>query len=826
MSIGSVPTPAAGTSPLDVVSSNTSLNMTGATTLSSPSTSTSKASCSTAGPASIQQQLYTKPQTLSSVSAFDSAPTPSSPPATPESENSRPPTTDVTNTTSNISTPNNNAKQNSISSSGSSSSPDAGLLAPVSSVSSRESTPSTTSNSNIKSLLPTAVARSSSEHKNYCYRHHPDVTCNRQADEKKMQELQEEMDRIQDPTEKEAINQIWATFSAAPSRQRMLILQGILAQCCFPQLSTVSQLVKDLIRIDFLSALPTELSFQILSYLDSASLCRAAAVSKHWKTLADDDVVWHRMCEQHIDKKCTKCGWGLPLLEKKRLQDAKRAIQARAAGRSKDSSTSGTGSLTPVLTTSNKRPLESDDSRTPSASPAPNSSSNGLSVVPSKKRKTRPWKDVYSERYKIERNWRDNRYQLKEYKDTSAVLSLQFDDQYLMTGTYDGDIKVWDVESGDLIRTLSGHLQAVSGLKFDQTKLISGSWDRTVRVWNYRTGECVSTFRGHEQQVLCIDFHDKWIASGSADCNVKVWNFEEKSCFTLRGHKEWVHSVKIHSASSTLYSSSEDITVRMWDLTTKQCLKVFGGPDNTPIGHVAQIQQVIPLTLDHLEGQPERRRSVVTSSNSNNSNDTVGSSTNPAGTAPINVNTNVSSTSAIDNQVHGNNTDENAGDDRADATGATTVAGTNRSSSFSTNNTVTTAIPGRLLTTSLTNSNTGFSANDSQTNIKNRPTHLLTSSLDNTIKLWDIETGECVRTLFGHAEGVWCIAADTFRIVSGAHDKLVKIWDLQSGKCWHTFSGHSRPVCCVGLSDTRFASGGDDGVVRIYCFDDIEANQP
>ena len=44
------------------------------------------------------------------------------------------------------------------------------------------------------------------------------------------------------------------------------------------------------------------------------------------------------------------------------------------------------------------------------------------------------------------------------------------------------------------------------------------------------------------------------------------------------------------------------------------------------------------------------------------------------------------------------------------------------------------------------------------------PTHLLSCGLDNTIKLWDVKTGKCIRTQFGHVEGVWDIAADNFRI--------------------------------------------------------------
>lgn len=86
------------------------------------------------------------------------------------------------------------------------------------------------------------------------------------------------------------------------------MLQGVITQLCFPQLSLISREVHDQLKIDFLTALPTEISYKILCYLDSTSLCSAAQVSRRWRQLADDDVVWHRLCEQHIDRKCTKCG--------------------------------------------------------------------------------------------------------------------------------------------------------------------------------------------------------------------------------------------------------------------------------------------------------------------------------------------------------------------------------------------------------------------------------------------------------------------------------------------------------------------------------------
>lgn len=577
-----------------------------------------------------------------------------------------------------------------------------------------------------------------------------------------MVELQRDLESRPEK-EQEDITLVWSKFSGSSGAVRTLMLEGILAQCCSPLLSSVSSLVKDLIRIDFISALPCELAFKILCYLDSASLCQAAQVCKKWKYMADDDVVWHRMCEQHIDRKCTKCGWGLPLLEKKRLRDMKRAIEQRAKGdeccdsdsdpTNKDTDGAGkrrleeteadAGSAKKLKTngemdtkdttkesSENKEESKEDKEKNEKENDKENKDKNGKEVINQPKRKTRPWKEVYAERYRIERNWREGRYFVKEFKQNYSVMSLQFDEQYLMTGLFDGTINVWDVETGELVRTLKGHIKAVSALKFDGHKLISGSYDRTVRVWNYRTGECVSTFRGHEDQVTCLDFEDKLIASGSADHNIRVWDFECKSCFTLRGHQDTVTSVKIDAASMTLFSSSEDLTVRVWDLETKKCIKVFG--DDKPTGHVARISQVLPITLDHLEGDDCDDDSSIDNNSQHDDQEVV-------------------------------------------------LAGR----------------PGKRL-----------------------PTHILTASLDNTIRLLDVRTGKCVRPLFGHVEGVWSIAADTFRVVSGSHDKSVKIWDVQTGKCWHTLTGHFGPVCCIGLSDTRIASGSDDGVVRMYCFDD------
>jgi WD40 repeat protein len=64
--------------------------------------------------------------------------------------------------------------------------------------------------------------------------------------------------------------------------------------------------------------------------------------------------------------------------------------------------------------------------------------------------------------------------------------------------TYPGDyrIKLWDIESGQLVKVLSGHSSNIYGHSYDilsygQT-IVSGSWDQTIRIWDLITGQCLS----------------------------------------------------------------------------------------------------------------------------------------------------------------------------------------------------------------------------------------------------------------------------------------------------------------------------------------------
>ncbi|KAF2743353.1 F-box/WD repeat-containing protein pof1 [Sporormia fimetaria CBS 119925] len=591
----------------------------------------------------------------------------------------------------------------------------------------------------------------------YCYRHRPDMLCRKQADEPTMEQLQKELAR-ESQQDQQSIANVWSLFSAAPAKHRNLMLQGILAQCCFPQLSFISSSVRNLIKIDFLSALPPELGFKILCYLDTTSLCKAAQVSRRWRTLADDDVVWHKMCEQHIDRKCTKCGWGLPLLDQRRLRTEKRRIQLRASGQGLNEFEPELTSLSAVEDPQHARE-PSPDVSVGSKRSAPGSpfspelsakricSRNGDSthLGPPKKR---PWKDVYKARFKVGTNWKYGRYSTMELKEhENGVMCLQFDDRILMTGSYDATVKIWDLKTGKVIRTLTGHTQGIRCLQFDDGgRLITGSLDHTIKVWNWRTGQLLKTLNVHTRGVIGVHMADKLLASGSADNTIVVHDFSTYKRFTLTGHTDWVNSVRIDIPSRTLFSASDDCTVKLWDLDTNTCLKTFEG-------HVAQVQTVLPLPADFELDESD-----------------------------------------LINTAHHDYTSDSAS--QSSSTRDRSATPELRQTSSSDNHPLFWTDPTR----------------------PSPPSYMLTGSLDGTIRLWHIPTGRCVHRFFGHVEGVWGIAADSLRLVSGAEDKTIKIWDPRTGKCERTLTGHTGPVTCVGLSDSRLVSGSEDGTVRVCCF--------
>ena len=97
---------------------------------------------------------------------------------------------------------------------------------------------------------------------------------------------------------------------------------------------------------------------------------------------------------------------------------------------------------------------------------------------------------------------------------------------------------------------------------------------------------------------------------------------------------------------------------------------------------------------------------------------------------------------------------------------------------------------------------------------------IVSGSLDNTIKIWDAESGACLMTLEGHTDSVVActFSPDGRRILSGSWDKTVRVWDAQNGACLMTLEGHSYGVntCAFSPDCQRIVSGSEDKTLKVW----------
>ncbi|BAZ47516.1 WD-repeat protein [Nostoc sp. NIES-4103] len=112
-------------------------------------------------------------------------------------------------------------------------------------------------------------------------------------------------------------------------------------------------------------------------------------------------------------------------------------------------------------------------------------------------------------------------------KSSINAIAISPDGKTLATGVRDKAIKLWNVGSGELIYTLTGHAGEVMSVAFapDGQTLASGSWDKTIKLWNLTTGKLIRTFPGHKEKVWSVAFSPdgKTLASGSQDGIIKIW---------------------------------------------------------------------------------------------------------------------------------------------------------------------------------------------------------------------------------------------------------------------------------------------------------------
>ncbi len=164
----------------------------------------------------------------------------------------------------------------------------------------------------------------------------------------------------------------------------------------------------------------------------------------------------------------------------------------------------------------------------------------------------------------------------------------------IASGSSDNTIKLWDLATGQLIRSFGkwffGHSSLIHQVAFNYNSevLASASWDETIKLWQVNSGKEIRTLKGHKNSVNSIAFspNGKLLASGSADFTIKLWdNYTGRETHTLLGHSESVWSVSWspfpvnfpNGFGILLASGSADFTIKLWEINTGREISTLEG---------------------------------------------------------------------------------------------------------------------------------------------------------------------------------------------------------------------------------------------------------
>jgi WD40 repeat protein len=421
----------------------------------------------------------------------------------------------------------------------------------------------------------------------------------------------------------------------------------------------------------------------------------------------------------------------------------------------------------------------------------------------------------------------------------ASAIAFSPNGQIIVSGSGDGKratVTLWDVASGRELRTIIEHGDHVNAVAVspDGRTIVSGSSNplgtqNFVTLRDAGSGRELRTFTGHTYTVTSVAFSPDGgtVVSGSRDRTLKLWDIGSgRERHTLSGHGAAVNAVAFSPDGRTVAAGSADNALKLWDAKSGRVLRTLKGHSNkisavafSPDGRIivsGSEDNTIKL-WDAATG-----RELRTLSGDIDVVSAVAFAPNGRTIVSASALTLKLWDAANGRVLHilkGHTVSIFAAAFSPD--GRTIVSG-----GYDTTLILWDAATGRLLRTLKGHGkgdNDRYAADKYGVNsVAFSPDGgtIVSGSKDRTLKLWDAATGRELRTFIGHLDSVTSVAfsPDGRIIGSGSEDNTIKLWDAATGRELRTLVGHMNSVNSVTFSSEgrQIVSGGEDGTVRLW----------
>eukprot|EP01128_Nolandella_sp_AFSM9_P010716 TRINITY_DN743_c9_g1_i1.p1 TRINITY_DN743_c9_g1~~TRINITY_DN743_c9_g1_i1.p1 ORF type:complete len:557 (+),score=137.18 TRINITY_DN743_c9_g1_i1:116-1672(+) len=173
---------------------------------------------------------------------------------------------------------------------------------------------------------------------------------------------------------------------------------------------------------------------------------------------------------------------------------------------------------------------------------------------------------------------------VSRFRDVVYGASFRHDAKLMVAGGEEGLIRVCDVNSRQVLRSLHGNGGPIHVTKFVRDSMVmSCGDDASVRLWDLSTGDELESFSGHTDRVrtgAVFESSKDTLATGSYDHSVKIWDVRSGSCSLSFDHGAPVEDLVVFPGGSIVVSAGGPV-VKVWDLLRGELLETLENHQKT-----------------------------------------------------------------------------------------------------------------------------------------------------------------------------------------------------------------------------------------------------